>query len=69
MEKVHRLLEANKPVWAKFAVIETVGIDGFLIVYFENKPYINPFDRKYMSDGGRVKTLELNLFKNILFEL
>lgn len=69
MEKLEKLLKANKPAWAKFAVIETSGLDGFYIVYFEHEPYKNPFSGKYISDNGSVQSIELYPAKNILFEI
>lgn len=69
MEKVQQLLKANKPVWAKFVVIETSGIDNTYIVYFEHEPYKNPFSGKYIADSGKTEVIELYSVKNILFEL
>ena len=69
MEKIEQLLKANKPVWAKFAVIETSGLNGTSIVYFQKEPYINPFSGKFTVDGGKTEVIELSVAKNILFEL
>lgn len=69
MEKVEKLLEANKPIWAKFAVIETSGLLNISLLYFESEPFLNPFNGKYLPAKGRYEVIDITNCKNILFEI
>ena len=68
MQNIEQLLKENKPTWANYGVIETYGIDGFRIVYFESQPF-RDFTGKYICDNGKMEIINLSAAKNILFEI
>ena len=62
-------LKAIAPTWAKFTVTERYGLDGLRIVFFEHEPFRCPFSGKYISDSGKVETIDLTANTNQLLEL